>query len=308
MHPVKRLSTQKLLACLALVVSVALAAAKPPVQGLIWRATSKTATLYLVGSIHFGTSEMYPLPPIYQVAFDQASVLVEEIKDPDNFAAIGPIMQKYAMYPAGDSLSKHLKPATLDKLKEYCIKNAIPFERMDQLRPWVVSLLIPMMPMLKAADTGGAASPGSSPFAIGIDAYFAKKAHEAKKPIVGVETLEQQVKLIMGLAPDDIDKTLMVELRPQSGSHKLDDLAIVKDWTKGDAVAAAEAIGEAHLPRALLEDRNHRMADVCDSYLKANKPCLLVVGAGHMVGKEGIVELLRAKGYRVEQILSPHGN
>src|ERR1051326_7487310 len=114
-----------------------------PRRFLMWKASSPTATLYLVGSIHVGDKTMYPLPPEVESAFAAAKVLTVEIniKDVDKMKAME-MMQANGMYPAGDSLSKHISKETSGALDAFGTEHSLPRTGLDQLRPWVVAITI----------------------------------------------------------------------------------------------------------------------------------------------------------------------
>src|ERR1051326_4254621 len=98
-----------------------------PRRFLMWKASSPTATLYLVGSIHVGDKSMYPLPPEVESAFAAAKVLAVEIniKNVDKMKAME-LIQQNGMYPAGDSLSRHISKENSDALDEFCKKHSLP--------------------------------------------------------------------------------------------------------------------------------------------------------------------------------------
>src|SRR5450755_3071595 len=112
-----------------------------PRRFLMWKATSPTTTVYLVGSIHLGDSTMYPLPKEIESAFATAKVLSVEIniKNADQAKTMG-LVQKYGMYSGDDSLTKHLSKETLAALDDYCTRHNVPRAGMEQLKPWVVAV------------------------------------------------------------------------------------------------------------------------------------------------------------------------
>jgi len=107
-----------------------------PRRFLMWKATSPTVTLYLVGSIHVGDSGMYPLPKEVESAFAAAKILTVEIniKNADQAKMMG-LVQKYGMYSGDDSLSKHLNKETSAALDAFCTKHGLPRAGVEQLSP-----------------------------------------------------------------------------------------------------------------------------------------------------------------------------
>lgn len=302
MHPLNRISKAILrtyaIFALGLLGLLAVGTADSPVQGLIWKVSSDSMTIYLVGSIHFGAKQMYPLPKIFDTAFRQAADVVEELPPelPDSdFAALA---QKYdILYGSGDDVFNHLSPTTGDRLRQFFKDNGWPVDRAQMLSPWLLSILVDNSALLKFA-------PGAQePDVPGLEDYFTDLAKKAKKPIVGIESFEFQCKLFSSMAPADQEKSLTESLDNVDKSAK-DTLQLVDDWIKGNAAAFDVTVQADRPPRAAVEDRNYHMADFAEGYLVHHKPCLFVVGAGHMMGKEGILQLLRNRGYKVQQILS----
>src|SRR5262249_39919407 len=114
-----------LLALLAAAQAQTAAQPQPkPRRFLMWKATSPTVTVYLVGSIHVGNNTMYPLPKEVESAFAAAKVLAVEIniKNADQAKMMG-LVQKYGMYGPDDSLSKHLSKETSAALDDFCNKH-----------------------------------------------------------------------------------------------------------------------------------------------------------------------------------------
>src|ERR1700704_2228926 len=133
-----------LLASVGIAQSQAAAPAQPkPRRFLMWKATSPTTSIYLVGSIHVGDSSMYPLPKEVESAFTAAKALAVEIniKNVDQTKAFG-LIQQYGMYSGGDSLTKHLSKETLASLDDYCTRHSVPRMGMEQLKPWVVAVTL----------------------------------------------------------------------------------------------------------------------------------------------------------------------
>ena len=167
-----------LLAFLGVAQAQQAAPAQPkPRRFLMWKATSPTTTVYLVGSIHIGDSGMYPLPREVESAFAAARVLAVEIniKNVDQAKAMG-LVQQYGMYGADDSLTKHLSKETLAALEDYCTKHSVPRTGIEQLKPWVVAVSIAAMAWQQA---------GEDP-ALGIDMHFLNES----KPPQRVDELE----------------------------------------------------------------------------------------------------------------------
>lgn len=143
---------------------------------------------------------------------------------------------------------------------------------------------------------------------LGIDKYFLDRAPSSKPPkrIEQLETAEFQLNLLSSMPESLSDEFLSNSLGESSQAVK-DDTKLEKLWIDGDAEALNAALPKspphlAKIMRALREDRNPHMADVAEKYLKSGGPCFFVVGAAHLIGDEGVIALLKKRGYSVFQV------
>jgi uncharacterized protein YbaP (TraB family) len=287
-----------LLAFLGLAQAQQAAPAQPkPRRFLMWKATSPTATVYLVGSIHLGDSSMYPLPREVESAFAAAKALVVEIniKKADQAKMVG-LIEKYGLYTGGDSLTKHLPRETQATLDDYCTRHNVPRQGMEQLKPWVVAVTIAAMAWQQA---------GEEP-SLGIDMHF---LDEVKPPqrIDELETMESQLS-IFAEASEEEQQNMLAAILKQGDRTKDLIKRTQAAYVSGDPDAVKKImdeqddVGSKSLEKKLLDDRNVTMTAKMEEYLKGKDPIFVVVGAAHIVGDKGIAQLLRDKGYKVEQV------
>ncbi|HEV7520468.1 MAG TPA: TraB/GumN family protein [Candidatus Angelobacter sp.] len=268
-----------------------------PRRFLMWKATSPTATVYLVGSIHLGDSSMYPLPKEVESAFAAAKALVVEIniKKADQAKMAG-LIEKYGLYTGDDSLTKHLPRETQATLDDYCTRHNVPRQGMEQLKPWVVAITIAAMAWQQA---------GEEP-SLGIDMHF---LDEVKPPqrIDELETMESQLS-IFAEASEEEQQNMLAAILKQGDRTKDLIKRTQAAYVSGDPDAVKKImdeqddVGSKSLEKKLLDDRNVTMTGKMEEYLKGKDPIFVVVGAAHIVGDKGIAQLLRDKGYKVEQV------
>lgn len=268
-----------------------------PHRFLMWKATSPTTTVYLVGSIHAGDSSMYPLPKEVESAFLAAKVLAVEInlKNVDQAQAMT-LVQKYGIYGSDDSLSKHLPKELAANLDNFCTQHNVPRQGMEQLKPWVVAVTIAALSWQQA---------GEDP-ALGIDLHF---LNESKPPqrIDELETVAFQLEVFANAT--DEEQVALLESTLKHGEKIKDMIQRMRTaYLSGDPDALQKIMdeesdaGTKSLTKKLLDDRNLSMTAKIDDYLKAKDPVFVVVGAAHIIGEKGIAKLLRDKGYKVEQV------
>jgi uncharacterized protein YbaP (TraB family) len=264
---------------------------------LMWKATSPTTIVYLVGSIHLGDSSMYPLPKEIESAFAAAKVLAVEIniKNADQAKTMG-LVQKYGMYSGDDSLTKHLSKETLAALDDYCTRHNVLRTGMEQLKPWVVAVTIAAMAWQQA---------GEDP-ALGIDLHF---LDESKPPqrIDELETIESQLSIFAEASAEE-QQSMLASILKQGDKAKEMITRAQAAYVAGDPDALQKVmdeqddVGSKSLEKKLLDDRNVTMTGKMEEYLKGKEPIFVVVGAAHLIGDKGIAKQLRDKGYKVDQV------
>jgi uncharacterized protein YbaP (TraB family) len=271
--------------------------AEPPRGGtFLWTIASPTATVHLLGSIHLASRDIYPLDPRIEGTFRRASVLV--IETPLDPAAQREAARKFAqvgMYPPDDALDRHVRPDLIAALEQRLPPTGLPFGGARRMRPWLLATVLVLREMQRL---------GYEP-AYGIDKYFADQA-VGRKAILTLETLDEQIAVFAGM-PDRVQEALLAETL-----GKLDQLGplmatALRLWQAGDAAGLDRALvaptrtAYPELFQRIFLDRNRRMVDAVAGYLRGGGESFVVVGAGHLVGPGGMLDLVRARGYQPVQ-------
>ena len=264
----------------------------------LWKVQSKTSTAYLLGSIHLFKKENYPLNSKIENAFEQSEVLAVEA----NITDVGKLdvrkFMEIAFYPENETLEKHLSKETYEFVKKKLGSLGIPPELFNKQKPWVLAATLESLELLKLGYT-----PDS-----GIDMYFLSKA-KGKKRIVELESLDDQLNLLSSLSDQDQELFLLSMVKDLDVVSKDMD-RLIDAWTSGETKSV-----ESILTKSLAEDRrltsiyeklvyerNGNMTLRIEDLLRTKETCFVIVGAGHLVGDRGIVEILKRKGYLVEQL------
>jgi uncharacterized protein YbaP (TraB family) len=272
-----------------------------PERCFLWKVSSKTTTVYLLGSMHVAKADLFPLPKEIEDAFAKSAKLVVEVDtEAADKAKMQQLVLQKAKYADGESLSKGLSKKTMESLEKYCAKKGIPVANLEPFRPWFVSVVVSVQEItaLGFGDNG-------------IDKHFLKKAKAEKKPIVDLETIDAQMNLFTDLTPDFQDK-LLAKTLSEAGEIKSQMEKMTAAWKAGDAKAMNNLmVGDTlkqhpemkGLMAKIFDERNVKMVEKIDEMLKGTDSCFVVVGAGHLVGEKGIVKLLEEKKYQVEQVM-----
>ena len=269
-------------------------------KSLLYKVSSASSTVYLLGSIHLAKPELYPLDKAIEHAYASSDVLVVELdaESPESTVAIQKVMAQLGLYKNGKSLKTELSAQTYDQLKEYTVKVGLSLQMLEPMKPWVVMLQLSVMEMMRL---------GYSP-ELGIDKHFVDQAKREQKSIIALETIQEQMAL---LSRDDKayqDNLLRYTLESMSEMEPMLN-SLSSSWKEGDAktiekmflLSMKDDTSLNEIYDALITKRNYKMTEKVQGFLKTDKDYFVVVGAGHVIGKEGIVDLLQKRGYKVDQ-------
>src|SRR5262245_29099623 len=282
--------------CLAAATAAAAQTASNPAKSFLWKVQSGSKVLYLAGSVHALSADVYPLSPAFERAFGASSTLVEEIDlaEADSLAMAPAILAK-GMYVDGrrfdNIVSKDTAALVAARLKD----SGLPVEMFQVMKPWMVMLTIAALDAQKA---------GLDPN-LGLDKHFYDRAKAAGKAIVGLETAESQIDRLDTMS-DSLQEQLLRSSLSEAETARNELKAIVAAWRRGDSAALEKTLLSdfTEYPaayRSLIVERNQNWIPQIDACLARPQPCLVVVGAAHLVGPDGLLTLLQRKGYRIEQ-------
>jgi uncharacterized protein YbaP (TraB family) len=251
-----------------------------------------------LGSLHYCKKEIYPLSEKIGKAFTESEILVVEADVSDIKRIDIQELIERAFYPENDALEKHVSP----EIYEWVVKEAgglgIPVELLNRQKPWFLAITLVALESLKL---------GFDPN-LGIDKYFLSKA-EGGKEILELESLDYQLNLLSSFSDKDQELFLLYTLK---------DLKILEQelgkltqaWSSGDTKAMESIVTRSvsedkrlsSVFEKVLYERNRKMASRIEDFLKTKKTYFVIIGAGHLVGSRGIVEILKGKGFLVEQL------
>jgi uncharacterized protein YbaP (TraB family) len=267
-------------------------------DNFLWRVQSKQSTVYILGSIHLLKKDAYPLNKVIEDSFEKSDFLAVEANVND-IGQLDPLtLVSKAFYPAGDALDKHVSKRTMEAIRNETNRIGLPLEIVMSQKPWFLAMTFESLELLKD---------GYDP-AYGIDQHFLSQA-EGKKKILELESLDYQIQLLSGFNDNEQDLFLLYTLNNLKTIVQDAD-EIFRVWKSGNpqrmvAVMAKSQIGDSgfnSVYEKLVTNRNKTMASKIEDYLKTNKTYFVVVGAAHLVGEKGIINLLKGRGFAVEQM------
>lgn len=267
-------------------------------RGLFYQVSQGASAVYLLGSIHVGRSDLYPMRPEIERAFEEADTAVVELTlDEASTQNMKLEVLQAMMYPAGESLEAHLSIETRAALMEFLRQTGLPAEGVARLRPWAAAVLVTTLGLEKAeysADDG-------------MDVYFQRRAAESGKPVVALETAKEQLELFTTIE-EPIQELMLREALEGHDTLSQTMAEALAAWKRGDADGLSRALLDPMrtseyqtLFEKVFSRRNQRMAEAVQRLLSTGGKHFVVVGSGHLIGEGGVVDLLRRAGRSVEQ-------
>lgn len=268
---------------------------------LLWKISDKDNSLYLLGSFHLLKPGDYPLSPDVDAAMQDAKSVMFEI-DMDSFTtpAAQAAMMKYQMIGEGKTLSSVLPAETRQKLEAMLKVSGATMAQVDPVDPWALNLGF-VVGMMQAMGFSAEA---------GVDKHLSARAKALGKPVLALETFEDQMR-IMDAQPMSEQIFALDQFLSDPKSMVTLTRKMHADWMAGNGEALYRDMGvkmQQETPesyRLLLVVRNDAWVPQLQALLDGSKAAdntLVVVGAMHLLGQDGVVEKLRAKGYRVERV------
>jgi len=272
------------------------AAAQTRGHSFLWKVQSGANVMYLAGSVHALTADAYPLNPVYQRAFDASSVLVEEIDlaEADPLAGGLGLLAK-GMYTDGRTFSSAVSRETAALVAEKLKGPPLALELIQPMKPWMVTLMLEAL---------GAQSAGLDP-ELGLDKHFYNLATDGRKQVIGLETVQYQIDRFDKM-PDAMQEQLLRSELAEMETEKTSLRTLLTAWQSGDAAAIEKMLLMSFTDNpaaynSLITERNRNWMPQLDACLKRSTPCFVIVGAAHVVGPQGLLALLRQRGYQIEQ-------
>jgi uncharacterized protein len=261
----------------------------------LWKVEKGGKSSYLFGSIHLGSQDMYPLSKKVKEAYAQAENLVVEIDlKPGDEQKLVPLIQQLGV-DMTSPLESRLSPKTLAVYKKACTEKTLPCAQFAPLKAWFLSLQLQMMLIQQLGYKEE----------LGIDKHFLELARKTGKNVIGLETADSQLKMLSGFNQQQQELMLVQSLEASKEEMESlfkawktgDDAAIVKLFAKDIDKAGAQEIYDV-----MITERNIEMAKNIQALLAQDKSLFVVVGAGHIVGELGLVDLLTKVGYKLTQL------
>jgi uncharacterized protein YbaP (TraB family) len=262
--------------------------------------------LFLYGTVHIGRAGSEPFNAPLMDALRRSRRLALEA-DPTDAMATQKLAMQLGQYSADDSLQAHIAPALMARARTFGEKNGMPADRVARFRPWLLANIVTITQMSET---------GLDP-ALGSELYLAGFAHGVQMPIVEVEGLEAQLRLLAGL-PDALQVAQLDEALDgvNDAAAQKESLALFDLWLTGDRAAADALVADMHREAegkvferyfvdTLIDGRNRTMADKAENYLERPGNTFFAIGSLHLFGDHGLIREFERRGYRVVDLQPP---
>ena len=263
----------------------------------VWKAEKNGNIVYLGGTIHVLRAKDYPLPAAFEKAYKNAQAVTFET---DIASLSAPSMQmemiKMLSYSDDRTVKSVVSNETYQQLKTVAESLGMSLEFFRKAKPGMLMSALMVAELQKLGVTQE-----------GIDMFFTKKAQTDNKPIYQLESPQEQVQFLASLG-DGNEEAFYKNLLSDLENTQSQFLDMLKHWREGNSEALNELVNiemKAQYPamyKTLLLDRNNRWMPIVESYFKTQEVEFVLVGAAHLIGKDGLVTQLRSKGYKVEKL------
>ena len=287
---------------------VAEAAAVPNGKGLLWKIEKDgIGPSYLLGTMHVTDPRVVVMPPAARKAAAAASTVViesDEILDEKKATSALLMRPELSMFTDGSTISDHLTPEDAEKLKTGLKARGLSLAAVSRMKPWIIASFV----ALPACEISRKAAGASF-----LDKKIAEDAVAAGKSLVGLETLAEQLEAMASL-PVDFHMQALIETLALGDrmSDVMETLTLL--YLAGDTgmampmlkavtedLSVAPDAGYVEFEKRIITDRNKTMAERSAAILSKGN-AFVAVGALHLPGQEGLVELLRTQGFTLTAI------
>jgi uncharacterized protein YbaP (TraB family) len=270
-------------------------------QGGLYRISRDGRVAYLFGTVHMGASSFYPLAPEVRRALASASRVVVELDTRANDAFVR-ALDRHGSYAPGDNVRRHLAPDTIGQLTEALHQDGVSLASVARLKPWLLANLLLSMALERDGYRRSE----------GVEQVLLAEAQSRGAPIAELESADYQLGLFDTMNDIESERYLRATLGGlRDGSALRRAQAVVEAWTSGDPQALGALLADAtrggdavadFTRRVLLGRRNPEMVGHIEAMMREGGVIFVGVGLLHLLGANGLPQLLAQRGYLVEQV------
>lgn len=299
----KKATTQQAVLLAVRFIQSTYALAEQGSKGVAWVVEDEDTLIYLLGSIHLGTPDLYPFDKKLVKAFDESDALLVEANILDTEAL--EYYSEKAMYTDGSTLKDAVAPETYAKLEQVAKLYGLPMEQLTVQKPWMLSSALSMLAM----DDSFGMTPQEMAMH-GIDIYFLLNAQLQQKPVIELEGTRAQVDMFEGLSPEAQEQSLVAVLDSIINPSEDNQSEVLQEWftswKQGNVEEFAKSFQamegtSSEFNEMLFGLRDEQMAKKIMNVLEEKEgKYFVVVGSGHFLIDKNIRYHLEKNGYKVK--------
>lgn len=266
-------------------------------ESSVWVVSSSRANVYLAGSFHILRSSDYPLPVEFFTAYKNSRKIIFEAP-PDETGGMENIeaFLSGAIYTDGTTLKDHITKAAYDKTEKFCRERNYPLEQYLAFKPAIFLTMLMVQEMNRI---------GADPQK-GVDYFFKEKALQDGKTTGSLETVAEQLKFLFSM-DESLGSDQIIESIDEFKQIESELDEYLRVWRKGDEAGMEELFIKdfkkyKKLYQTLIIDRNNKWMTDITGYLNGSVNTMVIVGAAHLAGPDGLINLLRKRGYKVAKV------
>lgn len=260
----------------------------------VWQVSKNSQSFYLVGTVHLLSESDFPLPEAFDTAFKASNHLIFETDLAKLTSPAGMnLLMSQNTYKPGQNLQQVLSKTVYQELKNKAIERNWPLTSIEQFKPAFAAIMLATLELQRL----GAASTG-------VDMHYLQLAQRQQKKFSGLETLEEHLGVMTALNALDADSIISATLKDLAQTETM--LAQMKSAWRSGNITELENLFLSDMKtfpemyNIMLVNRNHAWMEKLE---QLNEPGLMVlVGALHMVGDDGLLKLLADRGYSIKQL------
>ncbi|MGE5337017.1 MAG: TraB/GumN family protein [Gemmatimonadota bacterium] len=276
-------------------------ASAAPKRGFMWQVSKGGRSAYLLGTIHVGRPEFYPLSPSYLARLREADVIAVEA-DMSEAARVAPLVQKLAYYPDGAPGLDERLPALRPRLEKFAVREGLRPEVLWRMKPWMAANTLVV---LEAERIGFST-------AYATESFLFDFVRQTGKPLVQIESIEDQLRLF-DAAPEAVQAAYLKQALDSidSGANQEEVRQLVDAWSRRDSAEmerliarfrAADGVAERFIIGKVVEGRHPHMIEAIERYVASGRLYVVAIGSLHYFGPSGLLAQLRQRGYTIAPV------
>ncbi len=265
-------------------------------ESSVWVISSGDEKVYVGGTVHLLRASDFPLPPQYEQAYQDADKLYFETDiNGMNDPSLQMRMMTALTYQDGRTLQSVLNEEAYTALSTHMAGAGLPIAMVQNFKPGLISSTLTVMEMQKMGFTPQ-----------GVDAFYNMRAMNDGKPVGQLESLDEQIGFIAAMGEGNESEFILLTLQDLEKTDMIEEM--IAAWRVGDNEGLSRLFIEdmkdqsEDLYEAILVKRNHNWMPIIEGMFREEGTELVLVGAAHLVGEDGLLELLAGKGYTVSRL------